>query len=400
MTNMKKIAILGSTGSIGTQTLDVIRHFPSDFSVTGLSAGSNSELLLKQAQEFSVKTLHIGDQSKAAKVKNSGLNITSFYEGTDGLLEFVENIDCDLLVVATVGWTGVLPTLKAIERHIPIALANKEVLVCAGELVMNLARINSVPIWPIDSEHNALMQCLDASKEPDYSDVKRLILTCSGGPFRNSSKDEILLANREHTLNHPTWEMGAKITVDSATLMNKGFEAIEAHHLFDLPADQIEIVIHPQSTIHSMVEFVDGSIIAQLGTTDMRLPIQNILTQPKRLETWVEPLNFAKLGTLNFSEPDLDRFPCLRMAFECMRAGGTMPCVLNAANEVAVAAHLGDRITCGQIPMMIEVVLARHSPIDSPSLYDLTEADQWARKVAEKEVKRTEEFNQNQSIDL
>jgi len=385
----KKIGILGSTGSIGTQTLDVLRQFPDDFEVIGLSAGKNHELLAKQAREFHVPHVFLGDEQAIdlffdqLRAGNGQYMPADFLAGYDKLTEFVRSLDVDLLVVATVGWAGVEPTIVAIERSIDIALANKEVLVCAGDIVMKKAHEHQVAIWPIDSEHNALMQCMFAcsqnSELPDTKNVRRLILTASGGPFRESTPEEIMAATREQTLAHPTWNMGDKITVDSATLMNKGFEVIEAHHLFSIEAERIEVVVHPQSIIHSMIEFIDGSIIAQLGKTDMRLPIQNILTQPHRRENWLEPLDFTTLGSLDFAAPDYEKFPCLKMAFEAMKEGGSVPCALNAANETAVAAHLQNKITNGQIPEMIAKVLEKHRKISEPTLEDLVEVDRVAR---------------------
>lgn len=388
MGKRKKIGILGSTGSIGTQSLDVISHFPEDFEVVALSAGRNERLLREQGSRFQCQNLYLeaanSDSSAPEQEKDLLLPSSHFFNGS--LADFVESTHADLWIVSTVGWVGVEPTLRMIEQGIDVALANKEVLVCAGDLVMDAAKRNRVTIWPIDSEHNALMQCLDAGRARGDAPIRRLILTCSGGPFRLSSREEILAAPPEKTLKHPTWEMGAKITVDSSTLMNKGFEAIEAYHLFNLPMSQIEVVIHPQSCIHSMVEFVDGSIIAQMGLTDMRLPIQNILTQPHRKPTWLPSLDFKTLGSLDFSAPDTERFPCLQMAFAAAEQGGTMPCVLNAANEVAVAAHLKNQLTNGQIPLLIAQVLAQHSPLQGPSLPQLVEADQWARRCAQNQL--------------
>lgn len=385
MGKRKKIGILGSTGSIGTQTLEVLRHFSSEFEVVALSAGSNTSLLEEQSAEHPNAALWVRTPREVSSDSPLSKRLTDC-----SLSEFVHRNPAELWVVATVGWAGVEPTLAALESGAEIALANKEVLVCAGELVMKKARAKDIPIWPIDSEHNALMQCLDAGRSRGEAPVRRLLLTCSGGPFRDASPEVIAAATAAQTLRHPTWDMGAKITVDSSTLMNKGFEVIEAYHLFGIPLDQIEVVIHPQSIIHSMVEFVDGSILAQLGLTDMRLPIQNILTQPHRRPTPLPSLNFATLGKLEFSSPDLARFPCLQYAYDCARRGGTYPCVLNAANEVAVAAHLANRITNGQIPLIIQSVLAQHSPPNSSeanngiTLDVLQQADAWARQTAEK----------------
>lgn len=372
--------ILGSTGSIGTQTLEVVRRFPERFRVAGLSAGRNVELLARQVREFRPDFVHVAFPEYADELRGAldgwrGPLLT----GADGLVELAAEAPADLVVVATVGFAGLAPTLAAIRAGRHIALANKEVLVCGGHLVMREARARALHMLPIDSEHNALFQCMACGSARA---LRRIILTCSGGSFRNASREQIDAAQAAETLRHPTWTMGSKITVDSATLMNKGFEVIEAHHLFDVPAEKIEVVIHPQSTIHSMVEFVDGSMIAQLGVTDMRLPIQNVLTWPERLETDLAPLSLSALSRLDFSEPDHARFPCLGMAYEAMRAGGGMPCVLNAANEVAVAAHLGGRITCGAIPRLIRAVLDATPRAEAPTLDDLRAIDAESRARA------------------
>ena len=374
----KRLLILGSTGSIGTQCLDVVKMHRSSFEVVGLAAGSNVELLTEQVLAF---------EPKFAKAATSNTSVTTV-SGTQWLApevplaEMVRICEADLVIVATVGWTGVEPTLEALRLGRDVALANKEVLVCAGDLVMEAARESGARIWPIDSEHNALMQCLDAGKTSESAPVRRMILTCSGGPYRDASVEEIAAAQVEQTLDHPTWDMGRKITVDSATLMNKGFEVIEAFHLFEIPLEKIQVIIHPQSIVHSIVEFVDGSMIAQMGQTDMRLPIQNVLTQPHRRPTTIKPLDLARAGDLTFADPDFDKFPCLGMAYESASTGGSMPCVLNAANEVAVAAHLDGEITCGTIPEVIREVLNQHEVIANPTLDDLRTADQWSREQA------------------
>ncbi len=380
----KSLTILGSTGSIGTQCLDVVRMHSGLLRVEALAAGSNLDLLLEQIAEFHPKVVHLADETGLERLEReldgSGIRILT---GSDGLIEIASQTAADLVVVATVGWTGVEPTLAAIEQCRDIALANKEVLVCAGELVMNAARRTGVTIWPIDSEHNAIMQCLDAGKANASAPIRRLIVTCSGGPFRHASREEIDSATVARTLAHPTWNMGRKITVDSATLMNKGFEVIEAHLLFGVPLEKIQVVIHPQSIIHSMVEFIDGSMIAQMGLTDMRLPIQNVLTQPHRRPTTLSPLDLAKVGRLDFADPDTEKFPCLRMAYDAAAQSGTVPCVLNAANEVAVSAHLDDKIPCGAIARVIRAVLDRCENVRNPDLDDLRRADNWAREQAQ-----------------
>lgn len=381
------ITVLGSTGSIGTQTLDVIRQLNGEVRVVGLGAtGRRPDLLARQIAEFQPEVVHVADEGQLAEVRRlvpAGWK-EEFLCGEDGLARLAAEAPAELVMIATVGWTGLEPALAAIEAGRHLALANKEVLVCGGHLVMPAVRRAGVHLLPVDSEHNAIQQCLEGSPE---AEVRRLILTCSGGPFRCANSEEIENAGPERTLNHPTWDMGQKITVDSATLMNKGLEVIEAHHLFGVPYDRIEVVIHPQSTIHSMAEFVDGSIIAQLGQTDMRLPIQYALTWPARLPTQTEMIDFAKLGSLTFESPDLERFPCLRMAYEAGRAGGSAPAVLNAANEVAVDLHLEGRIPCGGIPRIVEEVLGEHTVEEKPDLDRLRHWDAWAReKAAEKAV--------------
>jgi len=387
----RSLTILGSTGSIGTQTLDVVRGHGDALRVEGLSAGSNADLLVRQAREFSPRWVHVGKPEAAELVRSElqGLGMRVL-EGPAGLREIATQAEADMVVAATVGWTGVDPVLAAIDAGRDIALANKEVLVCAGNLVMEAARRRGVAVWPLDSEHNAIMQCLAAGPSGPLAPLRRLILTCSGGPYRNSPRAEIDSAPAERTLAHPTWDMGRKITVDSATLMNKGFEVIEAHHLFSVPLDQVEVVIHPQSIIHSIVEFVDGSMIAQMGVTDMRLPIQNVLTQPVRRPTNLEPLDLAKVARLEFFPPDMERFPCLGMAYEAARRGGTAPCALNAANEVAAAAHLDGRIPCGAIARVIRAVLDAAGGPQGEDLESLRAADRWAREEARKSLPRWE----------
>ncbi len=385
--DQRRLAILGSTGSIGTQSLDVVRMHSDMLRVEVLSAGRNVGLLLDQVAEFRPSVVHVGDPALAERVagelNGSGIAVLS---GPEGLVEAATNSEAEMVVVATVGWTGVEPTLAALAAGRDVALANKEVLVCAGGLVLEAARKSGAAIWPLDSEHNAIMQCLGAGRASASAPVRRIVLTCSGGPYLDATPGEIAGAGPERTLAHPTWNMGRKITVDSATLMNKGFEVIEAHHLFDIPLEKIEVVIHPQSIVHSIVEFVDGSMIAQMGVTDMRLPIQNVLTQPYRRPTTLDPLDLAKVGRLDFARPDLERFPCLSMAYDAARRGGTLPCVLNAANEVAVAAHLRGHIPCGAIPRVIAEVLGCHENEEADTLSALRRADGWAREEAERAV--------------
>jgi len=383
---MRRITLLGSTGSIGTQALDVIREFPDRLEVVGLSAGSNIDLLAEQAREFRPRMVHVGASGRFDSLCDGMDGFAGeILHGADGLRRIATESGADLLVVATVGFVGLEPTLAAIDQGIDIALANKEVLVVGGELVTEAARRKGVRLLPIDSEHNAIFQCLQAGR---VEDVRRLILTCSGGPFREAAREAIDAAGPEKTLNHPTWDMGRKITVDSATLMNKGFEVIEAHHLFGLPVERVEVVVHPQSTVHSMVEFCDGSILAQLGPTDMRMPIQHVLLFPERHPSQVAAMDWTRAQAWTFAPPDLERFPCLGYAYEAARAGGTLPCVLNAANEVAVAAHLDGRVSCGDIARVIRAVLDAHTLESHPALDRLLHVDRWARDEAERAIER------------
>lgn len=377
-----KLTLLGSTGSIGTQTLDVLRLFRREMELVGLSAGGrNVALMAEQIAEFRPSHVHVADAARVDELRRlvPGDWNGVIHAGADGLCAIVREAPADLVLVATVGWKGLEPALAAIEAGRNLAIANKEVLVCGGHLVMRAAHRHNVRIIPVDSEHNAIFQCLAASPK---SPVRRLILTCSGGPFRNATAQEIDAASHEVTLNHPTWDMGNKITVDSATLMNKGFEVIEAHHLFGVPYEKIQVLIHPQSTIHSMVEFVDGSILAQLGQTDMHLPIQYALTYPQRRATVTPPLAFGKLGSLTFADPDHERFPCLKMAYAAGQAGGSAPCVLNAANEVAVQLHLEGRISCGEIARIVRRVMEAHKAETDPDFEALRRCDHWAREEA------------------
>ncbi len=377
---MRRIALLGCTGSIGTQALEVIREFPDRLEVVALSAGGNVEGLISQVREFRPRMVHLGDSGRFGMLREALPEYPGeILHGPEALRRIATESGADLLLVATVGFVGFEPTLAAIEQGIDIALANKEVLVVGGELVVEAARRRGVHLLPIDSEHNAIFQCLQAGRAEE---VRRLILTCSGGPFRTASRETMDRAGPDKTLNHPTWDMGRKITVDSATLMNKGFEVIEAHHLFGIPVDRIEVVIHPQSTVHSMVEFCDGSILAQLGPTDMRMPIQHVFLLPERHPSRVEPMDWTAARTWTFEPPDLERFPCLAYAYEAARAGGTVPCVLNAANEAAVEAHLEGRIACGDIARVIRAVLNAHTRRTHPDLDALHKADTWARKEA------------------
>jgi len=377
----KRIIILGSTGSIGTQTLDVVSRFRDRFEVVGLSTLGYLGDIVEQARVFAPKVVAISDLETATQAQRLiDTRRTTLLTGDEAMSQMIAGWECDMVVAATSGSVGLVPTLEAIERGRDIALANKETLVKAGHLVMALARKRGVRILPIDSEHNAIFQCL-AGQKPES--VRRILITCSGGPFLDFSLEQLERVTVADALNHPRWRMGPKITVDSATLMNKGFEVIEGHHLFGLDIDRIEVVIHPESVCHSMVEFVDGSILAQLGPTDMRLPILHCLTWPERVENDLEPLDLPAVGRLTFRRPDLDRFPALAYAREAAKTGGTMPAVLNAANEVAVRCFIDGRIAFGHIPRMVRCVMDRHTVFPSPSLEQIEEAHRWACEKAE-----------------
>ncbi len=379
---MKAISILGSTGSIGCNTLKVIEHL-GDFRVVALGAGENVEKLTEQIERFQPELVAVKDEKCAEKllrqIPNSKFQIPKIVVGEQGLIDVATHEQAQTVVSATVGAVGFVPTLRALEAGKRVALANKETLVMAGELMTKAARDNKAEILPVDSEHNAIHQCLRGESKRE---VKRLILTASGGPFRAKTKQEIKNATREEALNHPTWQMGDKITIDSATLMNKGLEVIEARWLFDFPADEISVVVHPQSVVHSMIEMVDGSIIAQLGVTDMRHAIQYALTFPERKSGELAPFDFAKISQLTFEEPDFERFPCLALAYRALKTGGTMPATLNAANEIAVQAFLDDKIRLSEIPQIIESVMNEHKTRQVADLETVLSADKAARKQA------------------
>ncbi len=379
---MKQIAILGSTGSIGCNTLRVVEAFQGEFSVAALGAGANVELLAEQVEQFRPRVVSVSDEASADQFrhglkKRGVVDFPKIAIGVDGLSEVATVDGAEIVIGAVVGALGLLPTYRALELGRRVALANKETLVVAGELMTKAAEKFGAELLPVDSEHNALHQCLRGEKRHE---LKRLILTASGGPFRNASREEIEQATPAQALKHPTWRMGAKITIDSATLMNKGLEVIEAHWLFDCSADEIDIVVHPQSVVHSMIELVDGSIIAQLGVTDMRHAIQYALTYPDRRPAQLPPLDLASMSKLEFLPPDTEKFPCVSLAYKALRAGGTMPAVLNAANEIAVAAFLDEKIKFGQIPRLIQAVCDAHSVGEASSLDTVLGADKWARE--------------------
>ena len=365
----KRIAILGSTGSIGTQTLDVVRQHPDRFEVTFLSAGNNAARLVEQAREFKVPNAVICNESKYGEVCTGLAGTgTTVHAGIDAACDLVTDASVDIVVASMVGFSGLRPTLAAIRAGKDIALANKETLVAAGSLVMAEAARCGVKILPVDSEHSAIFQCLGGAQR---NPVERIHLTASGGPFRTWSRERIEKAGKDLALKHPNWNMGAKITIDSATMMNKGFEVIEAKWLFDVEPERIHVVVHPESVIHSMVEFADGAVLAQLGCPDMREPIQLALSYPERLSLNNKKLDFGSLGALTFSEPDLDKFPCLKLAFEAIGRGGNIPCALNAANEAAVAAYLQDRIGFYDIAAVAADTLARTNFVGEPTLDDI-----------------------------
>lgn len=376
---MRAISILGSTGSIGCNTLKVIKHL-GDFQVVALGAGRNMSKFAGQIAEFKPELVSVDDETCAEELLRElrKLNEKSpkIELSEKGLIAVATHEKAETVVSATVGAVGFVPTLRAIEAGKRIALANKETLVMAGELMMNAAAKHKTEILPVDSEHNAIHQCLrgETSKE-----VKRLILTASGGPFRTKSKEEIENASRAEALNHPNWKMGDKITIDSATLMNKGLEVIEARWLFGFSADEIDVIVHPQSVVHSMVEMIDGSIIAQLGVTDMKHAIQYALTYPERKENCLEPLDFRKISQLTFEEPDFERFPCLGLAYHALKTGGTLTAVMNAANEIAVQAFLDEKIKLSEIPQIIEKTMNSHENQPADSLERILAADDWAR---------------------
>ena len=385
MSHKQNVAILGSTGSIGTQTLDVIDRHSELFEVYALTAHSNIDLLVEQAKRYRPEVVAIADERhyKTLREALDGLPVKVF-AGADSICQIAAMSPIDTVVTAMVGYSGLLPTVRAIEAGKKIALANKETLVVAGELVTDLALRNRVDIIPIDSEHSAIFQCLVGENE---NSVEKLILTASGGAFRDTPKDDLRLATAADALRHPTWKMGAKITIDSATMMNKGFEVIEARWLFDIPIDKIEVIIHPQSIVHSMVQFCDGSIKAQLGQPDMRHPIQYALTFPDRLNAQVERANLADIHQLTFEKPDYEKFRNLGLAYDALRRGGNIPCILNAANEVAVDAFLKGKIGFFAMSDIIEQTISETAFISSPTLDDYIATDREARARTSAKIK-------------
>ena len=375
---MKKILILGSSGSIGINTLNVVRNFPEKFRVVGLSANSRIDILEQQVKKFHPDFVVVTDESKAKEFKSNVGNLCEVFSGDYGLLKVASEKDYDVLLGAIVGFAGLAPTLEAIKRGKRIALANKETLVVAGELVTKLVLENGAEIIPVDSEHSAIYQCLVGE---NLNEVEKLIITASGGPFLNKDKSFFENATLGEALNHPNWKMGNKITIDSATMMNKGLEVIEAHWLFGLPFDKINVVVHPQSIIHSMVQFVDGSIKAQLGLPDMKLPIQYALTFPERFNNDFKRTDLPAISNLSFFEPDFDKFECLSLAFDVLKTGGTAPCILNAANEIAVEKFINKKIKFSQISDLIKNALDKIENHSDPDLETIFECDRVTREL-------------------
>ncbi len=378
---MKKVLILGSTGSIGINTLQIIRTFKDEFQVTGLTANSNVHLLKKQIDEFHPKAVVVGDEKKAEELRLLCGSSCKIYHGNEGLIRITREGDYDILVSALVGFVGLAPTMEGIKLKKRIALANKETLVTAGEIVTGLCEETGAELLPVDSEHSAIFQCLSGENKKE---IERLILTASGGPFLNKNKDEFGNVTIEDALNHPNWKMGSKITIDSATMMNKGLEVIEAFWLFKLPKEKIDVLIHPQSIIHSMVQFIDGSMKAQMSHPDMKLPILYALSYPARYNYSEVKTDLGKINQLTFFEPDLHKFTCLKIAYDSIREGGTSPCILNAANEVAVKKFLSGRIKFSEIPDLIEDALNSVEKSVNPDLETIFHTDFKTREYLNK----------------
>ena len=374
---MKRVVVLGSTGSIGVNTLKVVQDHPEEFQVVGLAAGSRVEELAEQVREFRPRAVAIRDASRVEEFRRlaGGAEKLTILTGEDGVAELAGMDGVDIVVVAITGAAALAPTLAAIGQGRTIGLANKETLVMAGELVMRTAQEHKAPIVPIDSEHSAIFQCLHGHS---VQEVRRILLTSSGGPLKDVPAEKFGGLSKAQIMAHPRWKMGPKITVDSATMMNKGLEVIEARWLFGIPVNQIEVLVHPEAIVHSMVEFVDGSILAQLGVTDMRIPIQYAMTYPRRLSSSLPPLDLVQLQKLTFEAPNPAKFHCLRLGCEAAQAGGTVPAVLNAANEACVQAFLEDGLAFTQIPVVIEKVMRAHQPVAQPTLEQIIQADDWA----------------------
>ncbi len=382
----KNIVILGSTGSIGVNALDVVRHHSGDFQVVGLAANKNVRLILDQIKEFKPKAVAMSDTPSANELRSalkSWKKAPEVWNHSDGVERLASMKESSFVLCGMVGARGLAPLVAALKGGKTIGLANKEALIVAGETILALSKKYKAPVIPVDSEHSAIYQCL---RGHEGVEVERIILTASGGPFYRCEKD-LDTITVEEALNHPTWKMGNKITVDSATLMNKGLEAIEAHFLFGVPMEKIAIVIHPQSIVHSLVEFADGAMLAQLSHPDMRLPIQYALTHPQRVKTKIRRLELSDVGTLNFAAPDFSRFPCLKLAIDAGKRGGTAPTALSSANEVAVRAFIDKQISFLTIPKVVAAVLKKHNVRNKPSLTDVWEVDAWAREEAQEIIK-------------
>ena len=379
--HQRVIAVLGSTGSIGTQTLQVVEEHPECFEVYALTANDRVEELIKQARKFLPEAVVIANEEKYEQLKEALQDLPiKVYGGYDAICQIVQSQPIDIVVTALVGFAGLRPTIEAIKAGKAIALANKETMVVAGELINELAMKHQVPILPVDSEHSAIFQCLAGESD---NRVEKIILTASGGPFRTFNKEQLETVTREQALKHPNWSMGAKITIDSASMMNKGLEVIEAKWLFGVKAEEIEVVVHPQSVIHSMVQFADGAVKAQLGTPDMRLPIMYALSYPTRLSSSFERLNFATMKELTFEQPDTERFPNLQLAYQALTMGGNMPCVLNAANEVCVSAFLKEKIKFTEMSRLIERAMQSVDYRLKPTLDNLFDTDKQTRRMVE-----------------
>ena len=377
---MKRIVILGSTGSIGTSTLDIVSKFPDEFQVIGLTAGTNDAKLEEQLRAFKPEAVALSDQAAADRLRARCQDVqVEVFGGQEGVTHVAGLSTGELVISAIVGAAGLMPTLAAIRAGKPVALANKEPMVMAGRLMQEEARKRGVPILPVDSEHSAIFQSLQGHRKED---VRRLILTASGGPLWEMTAEEMREVKPERALHHPNWKMGAKITIDSATLMNKGLEVVEARWLFELPASQIDVLVHRESIIHSLVEYTDGSVLAQLGLPDMRTPISYAMNYPGRMPLDLPSLDLAAIGKLTFQRPDYDRFPCLGLGYEALRVGGTMPATLNAANEIAVAAYLREQIAFHDIAEVIRGTMDAHSPREVDSIDDALDTDRWAREKA------------------
>ena len=376
----RQLAILGSTGSIGTQALEVVSEHSDPFEVYALTANNQVDLLINQARKYMPEVVVIANERKYPELKEALEDLPiKVWAGADAIAQMVQSEPIDMVLTAMVGYSGLRPTISAIKAGKAIALANKETLVVAGELIMKLAAEHKVPILPVDSEHSAIFQCLTGAYD---NPIEKILLTASGGPFRRKTLEELATVTKAQALRHPNWTMGAKITIDSASMMNKGFEMIEAKWLFDVTPDQVQVVVHPQSVIHSMVQFEDGAVIAQLGIPDMKLPIAYAFSFPTRMRSMAPRLDFNQYSTLTFEEPDMERFRNLAFAFEAARQGGNMPCILNAANEVVVAAFLQDRIGFLQMSDVIEQTMRKASFIVNPSYEDYVATDTEARRLA------------------